>query len=142
MRAGLLRYALAPFALCTAVGLVLPAQADGKEGATDVNYGSGAAPTEKDYAATREVIVRHIDDPVPALTERARPRQTLRGVVTEIDERNDRLTVRLASNATGDFKVQDGLVFDAVHPGDAVELIVENIAGARTIVGLTIERAQ
>jgi hypothetical protein len=47
--------------------------------------------------------------------------------------------VRLASNATGDFKVQDGLVFDVVHNGDAVELTVENIAGARTMVGLSIK---
>lgn len=127
------RRALALLALGSALALATPAQA------RDVNYGPDVPPAMKDHAAARDATVHHIDDLVPALTERARPRETLRGVVTGIDERNDRLTVRLASNTPGDFKVQDGLVFDAVHTGDAVELTVENIAGARTIVGLTIE---
>jgi len=113
------RNAFALFALGMALGLATPAQAI--------------------ETAAHDAIVHHIDDLVPALTERARPRQTLRGVITGIDERNDRLTLRRASNATSDFKVQDGLVFDAVHTGDAVELTIEDIAGAKTIVGLSIE---
>ncbi len=112
---------------------------DDKRGVAEVNYWSDVPPALKDYAAARDVIVHHIDSLVPALTDRARARETLHGIVTGIDERNDRLTLRLATNATSDFKVQDGLVFDAVHCGDAVELTVENIAGAKTIVGLIIE---
>jgi len=112
---------------------------DDQRGVAEVNYWSDVPPASRDYAAARDVIVRHIDDLVPALAEWARVRETLRGIVTGVDERNDRLTLRLATNATSDFKVQDGLVFDAVHTGDAVELTVENIAGANTIVGLTME---
>jgi Copper binding periplasmic protein CusF len=56
-------------------------------------------------------------------------------VVTSIDERNDRITLRLAEGASSDFRVQDALVFNAVHDGDQVEITVENISGAKTIVG-------
>jgi Cu/Ag efflux protein CusF len=90
-------------------------------------------------AAARDVIVRHIDDLIPALAERPRPRETLRGVVTGIDERNDLITLRLASDVSADFRVQDGLLFNAVRDGDQVEITVENIEGAKTIVGLKIE---
>jgi hypothetical protein len=62
--------------------------------------------------AARDVIVHHIDD---------------------------RITLRLARDASADFKVQDGLVFDAVRDGDQVEITVENIDGAKTIVGLKEE---
>jgi hypothetical protein len=64
-------------------------------------------------------------------------REILRGVVASVDERNDRITVWLASDASADLKVRDGLLFNAVRYGDQVEVTVENIDGARTIVGLT-----
>jgi Cu/Ag efflux protein CusF len=112
---------------------------DDKRGLTEVNYWFDVPPATKDYAAARDVIVHHIDDLIPALTERSRPRETLRGVVAGIDERNDRLTLRLAKDASADFKVQDALVFNAVRDGDQVEITVENIEGARTIVGLRKE---
>lgn len=64
-------------------------------------------------------------------------RETLRGVVAAVDERNDSITVRLSSDANADLKVRDGLLFNAVRYGDQVEVTVENIDGARTIVGLT-----
>jgi hypothetical protein len=35
--------------------------------------------------------------------------------------------------------VQDGLVFDVVHNGNQVEITIENIDGAKTIVGLRKE---
>jgi hypothetical protein len=60
-------------------------------------------------------------------------------VVTGIDERNDLITLRLAEGASSDFRVQDGLVFNAVHDGDQVEITVEDISGAKTIVGLKKE---
>ena len=56
-----------------------------------------------------------------------------------MDERNDRITVRLRSGTTEDFRVQDGLVFNAVHNGDPVEITIESIDGANTIVGLRKE---
>jgi hypothetical protein len=70
----------------------------------------------------------------------ARPvQEILRGVVAAVDERNDRITVRLPSDATADLKVRDGLLFNAVRYGDQVEVTVEDINGAKTIVGLMKE---
>ena len=112
---------------------------DDKRGVTEVNYWSDVPPATKDYAAARDVIVRHIDDLVPTLPVRPRPQETLRGVVTGIDERNDLIILRLAEGASSDFRVQDGLVFNAVHDGDQVEITVEDISGAKTIVGLKKE---
>jgi len=110
-----------------------------KRGVAEVNYWSDVPPATKDYAAARDSIVRHIDDLVPTLSLRPRPQQTLRGMVTGIDERNDRITLRLAEGASSDFRVQDALMFNAVHDGDQVEVTVENISGAKTIVGLRKE---
>ncbi|MTV18570.1 hypothetical protein FDV58_30405 [Bradyrhizobium elkanii] len=80
-------------------------------------------------------------DAVAALAEAATvhppaPR-TLRGVVDRVDERNDTLLIRLSPDRTESFKVQDGLIFNAVRFGDPVEISVQNIAGFRTIVGLS-----
>jgi protein-tyrosine-phosphatase len=112
---------------------------DDKRGLAEVSYWSDVPPATKDYSAARDAIVRHIDDLVPTLTERPRPQETLRGIVTGIDERNDRVTLRLAKEASSEFKVQDALVFNAVRDGDRVEITVENIEGARTIVALRKE---
>lgn len=103
----------------------------------EVNYWSDVPSAIKNSIAAREVIVRHLDNLVPVLMTHARPREMLQGVVIAVDERNDRITVRLTSDTTEDFRVQDGLIFNAVHNGDQVELTVENIDGATTIVGLT-----
>ena len=65
--------------------------------------------------------------------------QVLRGVVAAVDERNDRITVRLSADATADLKVRDGLLFNAIRYGDEVEVTVEDINGAKTIVGLMKE---
>jgi Cu/Ag efflux protein CusF len=61
----------------------------------------------------------------------------LRGVVVSVDQRNDRITVRLSPNATAELRVRDGLLFNAVRYGDEVEVTVEDLNGAKTIVGLT-----
>jgi hypothetical protein len=65
------------------------------------------------------------------------------GVVASIDERNDRISIRRQFSATGeitdDFKVQDGLVFDAVRFGDAVAFTVETIKDVKIITALTKE---
>jgi hypothetical protein len=77
----------------------------------------------------------HDLDPAPAVVS-ARPAQTIRGMVTAIDERNDRISLRLPTDVGEDFRVQDGLVFNSVRFGDQVEVTVESIDGARTIVEL------
>jgi hypothetical protein len=71
-----------------------------------------------------------------AATEHTPSQEMLRGVVTAVDEPNDRIAVRLTSGPVADFKVQDGLIFNAVRYGDQVEITVESIEGAKTIVGL------
>jgi protein-tyrosine-phosphatase len=112
---------------------------DDARGSAEVKYWSDVPPATKDYAAARDVIVRHIDDLVPALAARARPQETLRGVVTAVDERNDEITLRSTSDVTTDFKVQDGLIFNSVHDGDRVEVNVESIGDVKTIVSLRKE---
>jgi hypothetical protein len=67
----------------------------------------------------------------------SRSRETLRGFVAAVDERNDRITIRLPSDVSANLKVSDGLLFNAVRYGDQVEVTLENIDGAMTIVGLT-----
>jgi hypothetical protein len=65
--------------------------------------------------------------------------ETMRGVVDRVDQGNDTITLRLPSDAKEQFKVQDGLIFNAVRFGDAVEVSVQKISGTRTIVGLSKE---
>ena len=97
-----------------------------------------APATSLDRDPAQPVLTKQVDDLVPALALRARPQQTLRGVAG-VDQHNDRITVRLTSLATVDLKVQDGLLFDSVRYGDAVELTVETIDEEKTIVGLKKE---
>jgi hypothetical protein len=65
--------------------------------------------------------------------------ETLRGVIDSVDHANDTLKIRLSPDTKEQFKVQDGLIFDVVRYGDQVEVTVRDIAGARTIVGLSME---
>ena len=113
-----------------------------RRGTSEVTYWSDVPPATKDYAAARDVIVRHIDTLVPTLVSTAPVNETLRGVVASVDERNDTISVRLQSSPTEaaqDFKVQDGLVFDAVRFGDKVAFTAETLNGTRTITRLTKE---
>src|SRR5882757_2225856 len=113
-----------------------------RRGTSEVTYWSDVPPATKDYAAARDAIVRHIDTLVPTLVSTAPLNETLRGVVASVDERNDTISVRLQSSPTGaaqDFKVQDGLVFDAVRFGDKVAFTAETLKGTRTITRLTKE---
>ena len=84
------------------------------------------------------------DDPAGTGQDRfaASPKRAIamfRGVVASVDESSNTITIRRSSESTEEFKVQDGLLFDSVRYGDRVEVTVENIAGARTIVGLATE---
>lgn len=114
-----------------------------RRGTSEVTYWSDVPPATKDYAAARDVIVRHIDTLFPTLVSTRPINPTFRGVVASVDERNDRISIRLQSSetveTTEDFKVQDGLVFDAVRFGDAVAFTVETIKDVKTITALTRE---
>jgi Cu/Ag efflux protein CusF len=89
-----------------------------------------------DEAATRD------QEAVAALTQGAAvaaspATETLRGVVDSVDQGNDAIKIRLPTETTEQFKVQDGLIFNAVRYGDQVEVTIQKIAGAKTIVGLS-----
>jgi Cu/Ag efflux protein CusF len=61
--------------------------------------------------------------------------ESLHGIVDSVDQGNDTIEIRLSSDKTERFRVQDGLVFNSVRYGDQVEITVQNVAGAKTIVG-------
>lgn len=63
-------------------------------------------------------------------------------MIENVDQRNDQISVRLASGGgprIREFKIQDGMLFDAVHYGDHIEFTVQTIEGAKTIVSLRRE---
>jgi protein-tyrosine-phosphatase len=116
---------------------------DARKGVSEITYWSDVPPATKDYEAARDAIIRHIDGLVPFLASQASDQETLRGVVAGMDERNDKITVRLSlssgNDVTSDFMVQDGLIFNAVRYGDQIAFTVETINGAKTITRLEKE---
>jgi protein-tyrosine-phosphatase len=109
---------------------------DEKRGNAEVSYWSDVPAATRDYDAARSAILRHIDGLLPSLAGVARSRQILKGVVTSVDERSDRIAVRLGAGGATEFKVQDGLIFDSLRSGDPVEITVENIDGSTTVVAV------
>jgi Cu/Ag efflux protein CusF len=71
--------------------------------------------------------------------------QSLMGTIGKVDEANGKIaiqqtqggTVGANSGAAGEeFKVQDGLIFNAVQPGDKVAVTVTEVGGVKTITKL------
>ncbi|WP_407181147.1 hypothetical protein [Bradyrhizobium sp. STM 3562] len=62
--------------------------------------------------------------------------EVVRGIVDGIDEANDTIKIRLSPETSQMLKVQDGLIFNAVRFGDQVKVLVQDIDGEKTIVGL------
>jgi hypothetical protein len=62
--------------------------------------------------------------------------EIVRGTVESVDEAHDTIRIRLSPETSLALKVQDGLIFNAVRFGDQVKVLVREIAGAKTIVGL------
>jgi len=71
--------------------------------------------------------------------------QALTGSITKIDEANGKISIQQAqggtvgANAGGaaeDFKVQDGLMFNAFQAGDKVLFTATEIGGVKTITKL------
>jgi Cu/Ag efflux protein CusF len=72
--------------------------------------------------------------------------ETLKGEVATVDEASGKIGIKVAgtvgsSDATAptSFKVGDGLVFNAVKPGDKVSIVVERTGDDMTIKKLTKE---
>jgi Cu/Ag efflux protein CusF len=83
---------------------------------------------------------------VLALASAVYAQETLKGEVATVDEASGKIGIRLSGTVgSGDttapttFKVQDGLLFNAVKPGDKVSIIVERTGDAMTIKQLTKE---
>jgi len=72
--------------------------------------------------------------------------QAVTGSVTKIDEPNGKITIQQTQSgtvgantgggATAEFKVQDGLLFNALQPGDRVAFTATEIGGVKTITNL------
>jgi Cu/Ag efflux protein CusF len=78
----------------------------------------------------------------------ASAQQAMKGVVTGIDEPAGTISIQQTASgtvgasgaaATDTYRVQDGLLFNAVHLGDKVAISVETIEGAKTITRLDKE---
>jgi Cu/Ag efflux protein CusF len=69
---------------------------------------------------------------------------TFKGEITKLDEATGTLTLKQdqsgtvggAGSATADYKVKDGLMFNAVKPGDKVQVTVDRVDGKPTITKL------
>jgi Cu/Ag efflux protein CusF len=68
--------------------------------------------------------------------------QTLTGSITKVDEANGKVTIQQTQSGTvgastgaaaEDFKVQDGLMFNALQAGDKVIFTVTENGGVKTI---------
>ena len=67
--------------------------------------------------------------------------QALTGSITKVDESKGTITIQQTQSGTvgantggaEDFKVQDGLLFNAVQAGDKVVFIATEIGGVKTI---------
>jgi Cu/Ag efflux protein CusF len=71
--------------------------------------------------------------------------QALTGSITKVDEANGKITIQQTQSGTvgtttgaaaEDFKVQDGLLFNAVQPGDKVVFTATEAGGVKTITKL------
>jgi Cu/Ag efflux protein CusF len=71
--------------------------------------------------------------------------QSLTGSITKLDESNGKITIQQTQTGTvgattggagEDFKVQDGLVFNAFQVGDKVVFTSTEVAGVKTITKL------
>jgi len=72
--------------------------------------------------------------------------ETLKGEVATVDEASGKIGIKLSGTVgSGDttgptsFKVEDGLVFNAVKPGDKVSVVVERTGDELTIKRLAKE---
>ena len=71
--------------------------------------------------------------------------EALTGTISKLDEANGKITIQRAQSGTvgtsttaaaDEYKVQDGLLFNALQPGDKVTFSVSDMKGAKTITNL------
>ena len=71
--------------------------------------------------------------------------QSMTGTISKVDEASGKVAIQLAQGGTvgassgaapEEFKVQDGLLFNAIKPGDKVRFTVTDTGGVKTITKL------
>jgi Cu/Ag efflux protein CusF len=71
--------------------------------------------------------------------------QSMTGTISKVDEAGGKIAIQqsqagtvgtTSGGAAEEFKVQDGLVFNAVKPGDKVAVTVTDVGGVKTITKL------
>jgi Cu/Ag efflux protein CusF len=82
---------------------------------------------------------------VVIISSGALAQQSLTGSVSKVDEANGKITILQTQSGTvgtttggaaEDFKVQDGLLFNALRPGDKVVFTATEVGGVKTITKL------
>jgi Cu/Ag efflux protein CusF len=82
---------------------------------------------------------------IALISSGALAQQALTGSITKIDEANGKITIQQTQSgtvgantagATEEFKVQDGLLFNAVQAGEKVIFTATEIDGVKTITKL------
>jgi Cu/Ag efflux protein CusF len=82
---------------------------------------------------------------IALISSGALAQQALTGSITKIDEANGKITIQQtqsgtvganSAGATDEFKVQDGLLFNAVRAGEKVIFTATEINGVKTITKL------
>lgn len=77
-----------------------------------------------------------------AIGSTALAQQSLTGTITRVDEPNGKVTIQQTQSGTvgansggaaDDFKVQDGLMFNALKAGDRVVFTADEIGGVKTV---------
>ena len=72
--------------------------------------------------------------------------ETIKGKVASIDQAGGKISIQISGTTGADatmaptvFKVQDGLIFNAIKQGDQVSITTENVNGVPTIKSLKRE---
>jgi Cu/Ag efflux protein CusF len=80
---------------------------------------------------------------ISAISTAALAQQTLSGTVAKVDEKKGTITIQQTQSGTvggsgtaQEFKAQDGLLFNALRPGDRITFTVSEVNGAKTITNL------
>ena len=82
---------------------------------------------------------------IVVISSEALAQQALTGSVTKVDEANGKIAIQQTQSGTvgtstgggaEDFKVQDGLLFNAVQAGDKVVFTATEVGGVKTITKL------
>jgi Cu/Ag efflux protein CusF len=80
---------------------------------------------------------------ISATCTAALAQQTLSGTITKVDEQKGTITIQQTQSGTvgssgeaQEFKAQDGLLFNALRPGDRITFTISEVKGAKTITNL------